>query len=608
MMRVALISEHASPLACLGGADGGGQNVYVAHLARQLGRMGHSVDIFTRRDDRSQDTVVEFAPNTRVIHVPAGPPERFRKEDLLPYMGDFTRFLARWARRGDGYDILHANFFMSALVACDARRALGTPVVVTFHALGRVRRIHQGNADAFPEERLAIEDRVVAEADRIIAECPQDQEDLTRLYQADHSRLRIAPCGFDPDEFHPMAREKARSELRLSPGEFVVLQLGRLVPRKGVDNVIRGIGCLRRMHGIDARLLIVGGESRDPDPMKTPELGRLMSIARDEQVLDRVTFVGSRNRSELRTYYGAADVFVTTPWYEPFGITPLEAMACGTPVVGAAVGGIQYSIRDGQTGFLVPPKDVAALADRLAVLARDRSLLQRMGQRARLRAIANFTWARVAEQIAHLYGGRSAFAGASVADGRSNQPGGAFRLMSAPRSAVFLDKDGTLVVDVPNNIDPLRIRLGPGATEGLALLHRAGFQLVVVTNQPGVAYGLFEESALAAVRSSIVELLKPVPIAGFYYCPHGPADGCVCRKPEPGMLRRAAAELGIDLRRSWMIGDILNDIEAGRRAGCRTVLIDNGNETEWATGPNREPHYQVPSLIEAAQVILCEET
>ena len=128
-----------------------------------------------------------------------------------------------------------------------------------------------------------------------------------------------------------------------------------------------------------------------------------MGVAAEAGVFDRVTFLGARGRSELRAYYGAADVFVTTPWYEPFGITPLEAMACGTPVIGSAVGGIKYTVRDGQTGFLVPPKDPVALADCLAVLARDRSLLRKMGHRARLRAVANFTWARVAEPVAKVY-------------------------------------------------------------------------------------------------------------------------------------------------------------------------------------------------------------
>lgn len=176
--------------------------------------------------------------------------------------------------------------------------------------------------------------------------------------------------------------------------------------------------------------------------------------------------------------------------------------------------------------------------------------------------------------------------------------------MSELRRAVFFDKDGTLVEDVPFNVDPDRIRLTPGAPEALATLHRAGFLLVVVSNQSGVTQGLFPEAALEGVWTRLKELLAPVPLAGWYYCPHAADDTCDCRKPGPGMLRRAASELDIDLGQSWMVGDILNDVAAGRRAGCRTVLIDNGNETEWCGGPDREPHYRVRDLGAAARGIL----
>lgn len=172
------------------------------------------------------------------------------------------------------------------------------------------------------------------------------------------------------------------------------------------------------------------------------------------------------------------------------------------------------------------------------------------------------------------------------------------------RAAVFLDKDGTLVDDVPYNVDPDRIVLARGAYAGTAALHRAGYALVVVTNQSGVARGLFGEDALVGVEAKLRALLAPTPIAGFYFCPHGPDDGCDCRKPLPGMLLRAAAELDIDLRASWMIGDILNDVEAGARAGCRTVLVDNGGETEWVGGPHRTPTLRVPDMGTAVTAIL----
>jgi glycosyltransferase involved in cell wall biosynthesis len=176
-----------------------------------------------------------------------------------------------------------------------------------------------------------------------------------------------------------------------------------MVPRKGVDNVIRGLARLRAARGIAARLLVVGGESRDPDPALTPEIGRLIGIAREEGVADAVTFVGSRGRHELRDYYNAADVFVSTPWYEPFGITPLEAMACGTPLVGSAVGGIKATILDGETGFLVPPRDPEALADRLAEVLGDPARGWELGRRAIRHVNARYTWRQVSREIADLY-------------------------------------------------------------------------------------------------------------------------------------------------------------------------------------------------------------
>ena len=403
--RLLWISEHASPLAPLGGADAGGQNVYVAQVARCLAGLGHQVDVLTRRDHPDQPAIARLAEGARVIHVPAGPAEPLRKEALLPHMDEFSAFALRWLgrRRARPYDLVHANFFMSAMVAAEIKRALGVPFIVTFHALGRVRRLHQGGADAFPDERLDIEDRAVAEADRIIAECPQDRRDLIEHYRADSRKIRTIPCGFDPSEFGPMDQREARRRLGLPIEGPIILQLGRMVPHKGVDNVIRAVGRLRTSRGIAARLLIVGGESREPDPAITPEIGRLQSIARDEGAADLVTFVGARERHELQPYYCAADVFVSTPWYEPFGITPLESMACGTPVIGSNVGGIKSTVVDGETGFLTPPNDPEALADRLSLVLSDQATRLDMGRRAIRRVNAHYTWRSVARMIANLY-------------------------------------------------------------------------------------------------------------------------------------------------------------------------------------------------------------
>ena len=402
--RIALISEHASPLAVLGGVDSGGQNVYVAQVARHLAAAGDQVDVYTRRDDATLPVVVDCSPGVRVVNVPAGPPEPIAKERLLEHMPEFVRWMARdWAGQGRRYDLVHANFFMSGHVAAELKRTLGVPFVVTFHALGKVRRMHQGAADAFPAERETIEADVVAAADRVIAECPQDEDDLIRLYGADPGRITVVPCGYDPAEFQPGDQAAARRRLGLDPDERVILQLGRIVRRKGIDTVIEALGRLARVHQVDARLLIVGGPDRVVDRTRDAELARLMALAEAEGVTDRVSFVGRRDRAELADFYAAADVFVSTPWYEPFGITPLEAMACGTPVIGSDVGGIKYTVRDGETGFLVPPRDPDALADRLARALSDRQLLHALGQNGLARVRRAFTWRHVAAALSEVY-------------------------------------------------------------------------------------------------------------------------------------------------------------------------------------------------------------
>jgi glycosyltransferase involved in cell wall biosynthesis len=407
MRRIALISDHASPLAPPGSIDCGGQNVYVAHLARELAMAGHLVDVFTRRDALGQKQLVRWRDNIRVVNVPAGPAHHVPKEQLMPYVQEFARFTTRFATRlarqqRAGYDIVHANFFMSGMVAQHLKRALGIPFVITFHALGQVRRMAQGVADAFPPSRVRVETLLMQQADRIIAECAQDRLDMEQLYGASPARIAVAPCGFDPAELWPQDQREARSLLGLAPEKFTVLQLGRMVPRKGVDTVIQATALLRSHHGIDAELLVVGGDvhagGRDG-----PEMARLRTLAERLGILEHVRFVGQKARAELRTWYSAADVFVTTPWYEPFGITPVEAMACARPVVGSEVGGIKSTVVDGSTGFLVPSRDPQAVADRLATLQRNPMLARTMGDAGLRRAYRHYTWRSVARQVAAVY-------------------------------------------------------------------------------------------------------------------------------------------------------------------------------------------------------------
>jgi phosphoheptose isomerase len=401
--RIAFISEHASPLATLGGVDSGGQNVYVGELAKHLTMMGYQVDIFTRWDNAGLPPVICWVPDVRVIHIEAGPVEPMEKEKLFIYMDEFADNMIEFIKNEtEAYEVIHANFWMSGMVAMEIKKQFQIPFVITFHALGYVRKLHQREQDKFPAERVDVEQQIVAAADMIIAECPQDREDLINYYHAPETKIAIVPCGFNPHEFYPLDRLLARMVLNIEHNDPLILQLGRMVPRKGVDTVITALAKVRKT-GSSVRLIIVGGETEDLAPGENPEVARLQQLAESEGVTDAVNFVGRKNRDVLKYYYAAADIFITTPWYEPFGITPLEAMACGTPVIGSEVGGIKYTVENGVTGYLIPPNDPDALAERIFELLNDRDLLERMRVNAIKRVNTLFTWSKVAQKISVLY-------------------------------------------------------------------------------------------------------------------------------------------------------------------------------------------------------------
>lgn len=409
--RIAFLSEHASPLALRGGVDAGGQNVYVDEVSRNLARLGYAVDVFTRRDNPETAEVVTWAPGVRVVHLRAGPDEFLLKDEMWPYMPEFRDALLGFMRReGVRYDVLHGNFWMSGWVAAQIKRQLGIPAVQIFHAMGMTKRRHQGAADTSPDTRIEVEHAVIDVVDRVIAQCPSEGAELVDDYGADPKQVVVIPSAVNTDVFRPVGREEARRHIGLASDAPVVVYVGRMLPRKDVRNVVRAVAALVRRVEAEGNaslggvtLLLVGGETREPDPVATPEIGELQRLAADLGIAERVRFVGKRQPEELRFYYGAGDVAVTTPWYEPFGLTPLEGQACGRPVIGTAVGGITYTIVDGETGCLVAPRDPEALAEKLYMLLNQPELRERIGRAARARIERDFTWATVARRTAALY-------------------------------------------------------------------------------------------------------------------------------------------------------------------------------------------------------------
>lgn len=389
-MRVAMVSEHASPLAVLGGVDAGGQNVHVAALAEALAHRGVAVTVHTRRDDAALPRRVRTQSGVTIEHVAAGPAVLVPKDELLPYMGDFAERLQRsWSRRRP--DLVHAHFWMSGLAALAAARPLGIPVVQTFHALGVVKRRHQGHKDTSPEGRLAIEQRIARDVDGIIATCSDEFFELVRL-GADRRRISVVPCGVDVSLFRPRGAAERRVD-----GRHRVLFVGRLVERKGIGNTITA---LANVPG--AELVVAGG----PDPAgldRDPEVRRLRQLAEANGVADRVTFRGRVGRADLPALLRSADVVVCVPWYETFGIVPLEAMACGVPVVASAVGGLIDTVVDGVTGVHVPPRDPDTLAARLNELLKDLPRRRALGASGAERARSRYSWSRVAAATLQAY-------------------------------------------------------------------------------------------------------------------------------------------------------------------------------------------------------------
>lgn len=389
-LTVALVSEHASPLAVLGGVDAGGQNVHVAHLAAALADRGHQVTVYTRRDAPGLPDQVLLRCGVTVRHVPAGPAASVPKDELLPYIGQFGRYLAReW--HFDRPDLVHSHFWMSGLASLHAARALNLPLAHTYHALGTVKRRHQKDADTSPPERIAAETEVGERCDRIIATCRDEVAELARMGIPD-LHTSVVPCGVDTERFTPRGPSAARGSHR-----YLLLQIGRLVPRKGAAVSVAALTALP-----DAELVIAGGPP--PDRIDDdPEVRRLRWIARRAGVADRVRFTGGVPASEVPLLLRAADVVLCPADYEPFGIVPLEAMGCGSPVVASAVGGQLDTVADPGTGRLVPPGDPAALAEAVAALLADPAQRAACGRAGRRRVLTRYGWERVAAATEDVY-------------------------------------------------------------------------------------------------------------------------------------------------------------------------------------------------------------
>jgi D-inositol-3-phosphate glycosyltransferase len=404
MYRVAVLSYHTSPLAPLGGRDTGGLNVYVRALACELAQRGHQVDVFTRRTDPDAPETMPMAAecgsngkaSARLVHVTAGPPRVLDKQMLPSHLDAFEQGVAAFAEEKQlHYDMLHSHYWLSGVVAERLKARWRLPHVAMFHTLGEVKS-RSRISEVEPDARIEAEAAIARHADRVVVASRDEQQSLVRFYGADAARIAVVPCGVNLDLFQPVAKEEARRQLGLRDDDRILLFVGRVEPLKGIDILL---GAAAHLNGeSDCFVLVIGGDSAAKDG----EMAHLRDLASELGITERVSFLGAVDHERLPAFYSAADVCVMPSFHESFGLVALEAMACGTPVVASRVGGLTATVRDSETGYLIPWHCPEPFAERLELLLGNEELRRAFGRSAR-EEVERFRWGNVAEAVLALY-------------------------------------------------------------------------------------------------------------------------------------------------------------------------------------------------------------
>ncbi|MCK4473790.1 glycosyltransferase [Candidatus Parcubacteria bacterium] len=413
--RIAIISVHSDPSAKLGGHYTGGQNVYVSELSKSLGKMGWAVDIFTRLTRKRRKMVRNYGKNVNIIYIKAGPRYSIARDKLFEKLPEFLgNFLAYKEENKLNYSMVHGNYYLGGWVAAQIKRILNIPMVETFHSLGHIRhrtleKFEKEIDVEQSEKRLRAEKEIMNTTDRIIATSPPEKRDIMRYYDFDlEDKIKIIPCGVNLKRFRKINFENARNYINnFSRKDKIIIYVGRIEWRKGIEIIIQAFPLvLKKLYALrkNLKIMVIGGKiGKKGDKSDKQEINRLKDITKELGIEEKVLFLGRKDQKKLRYYYSSSNIFITPPYYEPFGMTTLEAMRCGVPVIASNVGGLSYVVQNRKTGLLFPPGNHRILANKIVELFTNKKLKNKLIKNAEEMVKENYGWKKVSAEIAKLY-------------------------------------------------------------------------------------------------------------------------------------------------------------------------------------------------------------
>lgn len=394
-LNVALVSVHGGPLVQPGSESAGGQNVYVREVARELAELGHQITVFTRGLHHAKPEVIDSG-KVKVVRLPAGPPGYINRDQLFDQLPEFLEHLSRF----DGFDILHSNYWLSGWVGMQYSKSFGVPQIHTHHSLGAVKYAVSSPPHKIKALRCQVEAEIMQSCAAVIATSAQEVQSIQNFYHAGLP-AELVPCGVDTSRFFPRNWQDCRQTLGLSVTTPVLLYVGRFHPQKGIDTFLEAAALISR--GTKVQVVLVGGcHKKRKDAQNFQEV---QSRVERLELTDCTTFLGNLDHDQLPLAYCAADVCVVPSHYESFGMVAIESMACGTPVVASKVGGLRYTIRDRETGLLVPAKCSQSFAEAIQYVIDNPGLGRQFGIQGLQNVQKHYTWPTVAKSLARVYSG-----------------------------------------------------------------------------------------------------------------------------------------------------------------------------------------------------------